>query len=85
MGGADSFQGRRKMTATVNFYKTVQGVLVNKKQWSALTADQLREAISNGDLLVVQQKNGTFVATPALEIYDNIEHAADYFRPSGRF
>jgi hypothetical protein len=34
---------------------------------------------------VVQQKDGTFVATPALEIYDNIEHAADYFRPSGRF
>jgi hypothetical protein len=73
------------MTATVDYHKRVQGALVTYGQWLKLTADQLREAIAAGDLLVVKQKDGTFVATPALEIYDDIAHAEDYFRPSGRF
>jgi hypothetical protein len=70
--------------ATVDYSKEVRGTLVTYEEWSELTADQLREAITNGDMIVIKQADGTYTAVPALECYDSIEHSEGYFRPSWR-
>jgi hypothetical protein len=68
--------------ATIDITKEIKGTLVTRKEWKALTADQLREALTWGDMLVVREDDGPYIAISAREYGDDIEHNGDYFRPA---
>jgi hypothetical protein len=67
--------------ATINYHREIRGALVTNREWLELSADQLREAIAHGDLLVIKQTSGTYMAISASEFGDHVVHCEDYFRP----
>jgi hypothetical protein len=67
---------------TIDYRREVKGTLVSYEQWPELTADQLREAITNGDMVVIKRDDGTYIAARADECDGHIEHCSGYFRPS---
>jgi uncharacterized protein YbjT (DUF2867 family) len=69
-------------TATINYQHDVVGELINQHEWFDLTADQLREAIGNGDLVLIKRPDGQYQAICARFYADAIDHRADYFRPA---
>lgn len=73
------------MTDTIDITKEIiTGTLVTREEWKALTANQLREALAWGDLLVVRRTGGGYIAVSAREYGDEIDHQyhGDYFRPA---
>lgn len=69
--------------AIIHYEKLVCGTLVTEQEWLALTADQLREAIKNADMVVIEQPGGEYLAADGRECHDSVCYGADYFRPSG--
>jgi hypothetical protein len=69
--------------ATIDYCKIVRGAVVGQSEWLELTADELRQAIAKGDLIVIRQDDGQYLAADGRECHDSVGYAGSYWRPSG--
>ena len=69
--------------AIIHYEKFVCGTLVTESEWLELTADELRQAIANGHMIVIKQVGGEYLAADGRECHDHVYYGAEYFRPSG--
>jgi hypothetical protein len=77
--------GDQEERAIIHYEKLVCGALVTRAEWLTLTADELRQALTNGDMIVIRQPGGEYLAADGGECHDHVSYGGDgYWRPSGR-